>query len=210
MGFSDRGEGEHQPGSTRALLIGGTSHSGKSTLAALLAAELGWTCVATDHLGRHPGRPWPAPSDDVAVHYRSLSAADLADAQWRHYEHMWPDIEHLLARHLAEPAAAGLVFEGSGVLPSGVASLPRNEQVAALWLTGPRSMFAERIYRAGRYEQADEERKFVIDQFLGRTLRYDERMRAEVRGHALPLLGTGDRTPTQLAEQVLRETASRS
>ena len=194
------------PRTTRILLIGGSSHAGKSTLAALLAAQLGWTCVATDHLDRHTGRPWPVPNDDVAVHYRSMAGEDLADAQWRHYEHMWHDIEHLVARHLDDPGRAGTVLEGSGVLPAGVASLAQREPVAALWLTGPRRMFAERIHRAGRYEQADEERKFIIDQFLDRTLRYDARMRAGVAAHGLALVAAGDRTPVQLAEQVLRET----
>ena len=40
------------------MLIGGTSHVGKSTLGKALASKLGWDCVATDSLGKHPGRPW--------------------------------------------------------------------------------------------------------------------------------------------------------
>ena len=41
----------------RVLLIGGPSHTGKSTLAETLAAELGWNHVSTDSMARHPGRP---------------------------------------------------------------------------------------------------------------------------------------------------------
>lgn len=43
---------------TRVILIGGSSHAGKSTLAQALAAELGWSYGSTDKRARHPGRPW--------------------------------------------------------------------------------------------------------------------------------------------------------
>ncbi len=54
----------------KVLLIGGTSHVGKSTLAARLASSLGWSTRSTDQLARHPGRPWrddasPLPADVV-------------------------------------------------------------------------------------------------------------------------------------------------
>ncbi len=39
------------------ILIGGTSHAGKSTLAQSLAAKLGWNYLSTDKLARHPGKP---------------------------------------------------------------------------------------------------------------------------------------------------------
>ena len=42
----------------RVILIGGTSHAGKSTLGLSLAEKLGWDYLATDSLARHPGRPW--------------------------------------------------------------------------------------------------------------------------------------------------------
>jgi 2-phosphoglycerate kinase len=43
---------------TRVILIGGSSHVGKSTLGQSLAAKLGWSYCSTDKLARHPGRPW--------------------------------------------------------------------------------------------------------------------------------------------------------
>lgn len=39
----------------RVILIGGSSHSGKTTLAETLSAKLGASLVATDSLARHPG-----------------------------------------------------------------------------------------------------------------------------------------------------------
>ena len=49
----------------RILLIGGTSHVGKSTLAQLLALKLGWNYRSTDKLARHPGRPWQPKAEDI-------------------------------------------------------------------------------------------------------------------------------------------------
>ena len=56
----------------RVILIGGSSHVGKSTLSRSLADKLGWRLISTDKMARHPGRPWrSAPErlpDHVAEH----------------------------------------------------------------------------------------------------------------------------------------------
>src|SRR5215468_118437 len=57
------------------ILIGGTSHTGKSTVAKRIAERLGAICVSTDSLARHPGRPWPAAREvppHVVEHYLQL------------------------------------------------------------------------------------------------------------------------------------------
>ena len=75
---------------TRAILIGGSSHTGKSTLGQALAAKLGWSYLATDKLARHPGRPWvgingQAIPAHVVEHYRDLSAEALLLDVLSHY-----------------------------------------------------------------------------------------------------------------------------
>ena len=55
------------------ILISGTSHVGKSTLAEKLAERLGWAGMSTDKLGRHPGRPWLAIPAPVAEFYSRLT-----------------------------------------------------------------------------------------------------------------------------------------
>ena len=40
------------------LVIGGTSHTGKSTLGHSLASDLGWRHLSNDAIARHPGRPF--------------------------------------------------------------------------------------------------------------------------------------------------------
>ena len=68
----------------RVILIGGTSHAGKSTLGLSLAEKLGWDYLATGSRARHPGRPWTNQNGDtvkehVAQHYRTLSAQSLLE-----------------------------------------------------------------------------------------------------------------------------------
>ena len=92
----------------KVLLIGGSSHVGKSTLAESLATLLGWTHVSTDRLARHPGRPWASPPrrvpDDVAEHYLKLSVDELIEDVLRHYEvNVWPKVEAIIASHVDDP-----------------------------------------------------------------------------------------------------------
>ena len=63
---------------TRVILIGGSSHAGKSPLGLSLAAKFGWSYRSTDKLARHPGRPWVSANkkaipEHVAEHYGTLS-----------------------------------------------------------------------------------------------------------------------------------------
>lgn len=52
------------------ILIGGTSHTGKSTLAEFLAAELESINISTDKLALHPGRPWKERPEEIPLHVK--------------------------------------------------------------------------------------------------------------------------------------------
>lgn len=181
---------------TRALLIGGSSHAGKSTLAAHIAAERGWACRSTDKLARHPGRPW-APEGStvpphVAEHYLNLSHEARLDSVLAHYRTMRPLIENVIRD--AQP----VVLEGSALWPETVATFG----VPAVWLTGPERMFRERIHTESRYAQADEPGRRMIDNFLERTLRYDRAMREAVGRLGLPLIEVDGRSLDDLARRL--------
>ena len=87
---------------TRAILIGGSSHTGKSTLGRALSAKLGWSYLATDRLARHPGRPWvgingQAIPAHVVEHYRDLSAEALLLDVLSHYaKNVLPQVEWIV------------------------------------------------------------------------------------------------------------------
>lgn len=93
----------------RVILIGGSSHVGKSALARSLADTLGWRLISTDELARHPGRPWrSAPErvpDHVAEHYLTLPVDELIADVLHHYRvNVWPSVETLIRRYHSRSA----------------------------------------------------------------------------------------------------------
>ena len=184
----------------RVLLIGGSSHSGKSTLASPLAHTLGWKCISTDGLARtdtstadrgsrwsdsrrfwnHPGRPWRVGDrvirPHVVEHYLTLSVNELIDDVLRHYRSMWPDIEELIRSHATDPQAECLVMEGSALWPESAVAALDVEGVTALWLTASDDLFQARIYASSGYDALKGDERTLVDKFLERTIVYNERM----------------------------------
>lgn len=172
----------------RAILIGGSSHSGKSTLAEALGARPGWTHISTDGMARHPGRPWPleayADRPHVLEHYKDLSVDELIVDVLAHYKSLWPAIETLVSSHVKDHRDDKLILEGSALWPDQVATL-KHDGVAAVWLTASDELFETRIKHASGYENRDIEAKALIDKFLARTLRYNTLMMERVHHHGL-------------------------
>ncbi|MBN1579481.1 MAG: 2-phosphoglycerate kinase [Anaerolineae bacterium] len=164
----------------RVLLIGGTSHTGKSTLAQSLASTLGWRYITTDLLARHPGRPWKTAPETVpqhvAEHYLTLSVNELIADVLRHYrDNVWPIAKAFVMLHVNDPAQGGLVMEGSALWPESVVSLDL-DRIAAVWLTAGDDLFEARIYHESRYQDKTGREQTLIDKFLARTLAYNTRM----------------------------------
>lgn len=164
----------------RVILIGGSSHVGKSTVAQALATQLGWSYQSTDKLAKHPGRPWrTSPKvvpDHVSAHYLTLSVDELIADVMRHYrDNVWPLVETLVARHATGGSNERLVLEGSALLPELVATM-KFENIAAIWLTGSRELFQQRIYQSSAYETRSPDEQKMIDRFMERTWRYNESM----------------------------------
>ncbi len=192
----------------KIVLIGGSSHVGKSTLAQSLASHLGWSYRSTDKLARHPGRPWqPHPKavpDHVADHYLSLSADELIMDVLRHYrDRVWPLIEEIVTFHTTDAQAGSLVMEGSAILPDLVPTLD-SENLVAIWLTGNQAFFEQRIYTASQYETKLDHERTMIDKFLGRTVTFNKHMEDTANQLGLITLDVAD-TPSveELAAQCL-------
>jgi 2-phosphoglycerate kinase len=187
-------------GPPRAVLIGGTSHAGKSSLARELADRVGYEPLSTDKLARHPGRPWrqgeaPIPPH-VVGHYATLAPEALIDSVLQHYGRMWPMVRALIETRVADPAAVGLVLEGSALLPELAASM-LGDRVAALWVHADEAVIEGRMRRESRYERADPAERALIDAFLERTRRYQRLMLAAVTRLGLPSLEIGPREPIE-------------
>lgn len=189
----------------KVLLIGGTSHVGKSTLARRLAQDLGWSHLSTDQLARHPGRPWRSGKDgvpaDVVEHYTNLSTADLLASVRRHYQdNVWPIVAALVRSHLNNPYEPCLVFEGSAILPELVASAAWR-RTRWLWLTAPAEVIDERIRHSSDYHRRAETERSLIRKFLERTLAFD---RLVVRSAREVEAGLQDATAPDCYESISR------
>ncbi len=187
---------------TKVILIGGSSHVGKSTLAKSLAAKLGRTHISTDSLARHPGRPWRSPTetvpDHVAKHYLHIPADQLFEDVLRHYRtNVLPKVEAIVASHLNKPSASRLILEGSALWPGFAASLDC-QKVAALWLTASREVFRQRIHDASRYYSRSPIERKMVDKFLERTLIYDAKMTEVVRRHNFILVDVSNHDVAEL------------
>ena len=189
------------------VLIGGSSHSGKSSLAESLAVALGWTHISTDSLARHPGRPWkPAPEkvpDHVAEHYLTLSVEELIEDVLRHYwVNVWPKVEEIVASHSDETSAAGIVLEGSALWPEFVSDLDF-DKVAALWLTADEEVIRQRIYAGSLYRSKPTRERIMIDKFVKRTLIYNARMVTAANRQGFTLVDVLRSDVTELTERCL-------
>ena len=193
--------------SVKVVLIGGSSHVGKSTLAESLAATLGWVHVSTDSLARHPGRPWKsAPEeipDQVAHHYLCLSVDELIEDVLRHYRvNVWPKVEAIIASHSDLTTTTGVVLEGSAVWPEFVTSL-NLDKVNALWLTASEEVFRQRIHDGSLYGSKSPRERKMIDKFLERTLAYNTRMVGAANQHGFILVDVFQADVSELAERCL-------
>lgn len=167
--------GEH-----RLLLIGGSSHVGKSTLAQSLASHLRWNYCSTDKLARHPGRPWQAKPKEipkhVADHYQLLSVDELIENVLHHYrKNVWLLIEDIVTLHATDAPSKKLVLEGSAMLPELVITL-NFDNITAIWLTASDDFLRRRIYTASQYETKSPYERMLVDKFLERNCLYNDRI----------------------------------
>ncbi len=167
---------------TRVILIGGSSHVGKSTLGEYLAGKLGWNYLSTDKLARHPGRPWVQTNkkvipQHVIEHYKNLSTEALLSDVLLHYEkNVLPQVEAIVRSHASGLSMECLIIEGSALYPELVKNLVRENGVKGIWLTASDQFFQNRIERESNFDNVGEDQKHLIEKFIDRTLLYNNRM----------------------------------
>jgi 2-phosphoglycerate kinase len=162
----------------KVLLVGGTSHVGKSTVAGRLAADPGWRHHSTDQFARHPGRPWrddqtqlPA---DVVAYYSSGPVAGSLDSVLQHYRrNVWPIADAVVRSHLNNPFDPCLVLEGSAILPDMVCA-SQFERAGCIWLTATNDVIRERILESSRFGGRSQSEGELIEAFTQRALAFNE------------------------------------
>lgn len=171
---------------TRVFLIGGSSHTGKSTLGKFLAEKLGWSYCSTDKLARHPGRPWVGTNgktipENVAEHYRNLSVDTLFLDVLLHYQkNVFSQIETIVHSHASNLSTECLILEGSALLPEFVANLVDRNIIKAIWLTTSDQILGNRILSESNFYNVSKDAKYLIQKFLARTLLYNKLIKEEV------------------------------
>ncbi len=191
----------------KVILIGGSSHAGKSTVSESLAATLGWSHLSTDRLAAHPGRPWrpgrEKVMDRVAEHYLCLTVDELMEDVLRHYRDIvWPKVEAIVASHSDDASTTGIVLEGSALWPEFLTGLDF-DKVGAVWLTASDEVFRERIYVGSRYSSKSSRERMMIEKFLERTLAYNALMVEAVSRQGFILVDVLQSDVTELAERCL-------
>jgi 2-phosphoglycerate kinase len=184
-----------------ALLIFGTSHVGKSTLASRLGEALGWQVISTDKLARHPGRPWPEVRKPVAEYYSSLSDETIYWFLRVHHENMWPLLRQKISG--ACQMNQGIVLEGTALRPEYIAELDR-QKVLAIGLYAERAFLRKRIESESFYAQQNGRMRLLIDKFITRSLRDNETIVEAANRLGLRLLDVADEgNLKQLAEELI-------
>lgn len=171
------------------VLIFGTSHVGKSTLAARLGEQLAWPVYSTDKMGRHPGRPWPEVREPVAEHYRRLSDETIYWFLLTHQENIWPHI----SRQIAEAGAqdVGSVFEGSALRPEFLVTL-ESPNTHPIGLYAEDGFLRDRILQQSGYAGRDADQRQLIDKFITRSLRQNADFHQTAARLGLPLVNAAD------------------
>ena len=172
------------------ILIAGSSHVGKTTLAARLGEALGWSVTSTDSLARHPGRPWPQVREPVSEYYTRLSPETITWFLKVHHENMWPRIGRMLEDEVQ--AESRFIFEGSALRPGLVAPLV-SDGLAAICLHAERAFLEERMRSGSGYDVADAGMRLLIDRFIERELRDNDAMRNEALENGIQIIDAADR-----------------
>ena len=175
----------------RVILIGGSSNIGKSMVAGAIAEKLGWRCISTDSLAKHPGRPWPRKRekvrDNVLEHYQSQKANELVESVILHQRRMSPLIAELVRSTAKDTGTEKMVLEGSALWPF-ITGGCRPKQAGAVWLTAGIETLRARIHKASGFQTADEKSKAMISMVAERTLLFEEKTAQLVSEHGCPVL----------------------
>lgn len=181
----------------RAILVGGTSHVGKSTFAAQLSERLGWDVISTDRLARHPGRPWRdkgAVPPHVREYFSKGSDAVLLDDVTRHFEKVvWPIVAAIVRARILNAYDNCLIVEGSAILPRCVSGAALS-QVKAVWLTVSDDLIVERMRANSCYADRTPDDRVLIDKFLARTLAFNRYHLAAADNLGVSIVDVSDAT----------------
>jgi 2-phosphoglycerate kinase len=154
-------------GNLSCVLIAGSSHTGKTTLAQKVCQALGQSPISADKLARHPGRPWPEIPQPVAEYYGRLSAETIYWFLRVHHENVRSGILQIIDD--TRNSRTSMVFEGSALRPEYVATRV-SAQTVGICLYSDEIFLRDRMRSASQYFSRDQDQRMIIDKFIDRSL----------------------------------------
>ena len=184
------------------ILICGTSHTGKTTLAARIGQAAGCRVIATDDLARHPGRPWPEVRAEVAEYYASLSAETIHWFLKVHRDNMQCQVHHAI--EAARARREVFVIEGAALRPELYAPLIGPTVIGVCLYVEP-DMLRARILQASDHARRDPMHRQLIDAFVERSLRDNAALNAAAISNGFDRVDAHDSSDVaRLAERLIR------
>ena len=193
----------------RVILIGGAPMSGKTTVAHLLAAQLGYSCLSTDDLGEairavttkdtHPSLHPMDGYDDYREYYVTRSPdALIADLSLEHHA-MWPAVQSVIRKHATwgEP----IIIEGWSLWPERVTQLWL-PSVQSLWFVAKEETLQERLVNAVEFYGGASDEKAMVCHYLARSFWYNARLKEEVKKFALTSIELPPRAPVHVSVEM--------
>ncbi|WP_163513518.1 hypothetical protein [Fodinicola acaciae] len=186
----------------RVIAIGGAPRSGKSTVARLVAARLGYDHIGTDDLST-AARAATTPASDPDLHpmagidHRDYYLRTPADQLWQHFirahRALWPIVEAVMAPRLdwGDPA----VIEGWAILPEFAA------KTYTCWLRVDIELIEKRIRDDTEFWRGAADPEKVIAAFTGQCHRYNE----HIDRTAPNVIRIGAETPDEICARILRD-----
>ena len=185
----------------RVILIGGAPMSGKTTVAHMLAAKLGYGCLSTDDLGEairavttKDTHPYLHPMDgyDYREYYVTRSPEALIADVSREHHAMWPAIQSVLRKHATwgEP----LIMEGWSLWPERVTQL-RLPSMQSLWFVANEQTLHERMIKAVEFYGGASDEEAMRQHYLARSFWYNARLKETVNKLALTSIALPLRAP---------------
>lgn len=170
------------------LLITGTSHTGKSTLAAQIGKALDWEVMSTDRMGRHPGRPWENTPPHVLEFYEKMSADAIHTFLQNHHQNMRLNILDFIER--LTNTNRHFVLEGAALRPEYL----EGHEANMICLYARDSFLSDRMRRSAALAGQPPAGQVVTEAFITRSLRENTLLKEAARKQRIKMIDVENAT----------------
>jgi 2-phosphoglycerate kinase len=190
----------------KVILIGGTPYTGKTTLAKLLSAKLGYSNISTDDLGSAlravlPDDPAfnPNGSRSYEDYYLQETNEKLISDTERHHSRLKPAVMHVIDSHLHFSGPA--VIEGWSMFPLWFDN--DNKDLGKIWLVSDPDTIYDRIVNDDFFS-GHSDRKKIIKKYSVRCFWQNRRIEEEAVHTHQPIIRVGmSTTPEELLSKTI-------